>query len=189
MAEMRVAFTLSDGDLKHLKGILKAASAAATVESEEAIVAAAEKMAKEVHAARPPKYIEERVAKLEGLIGMLKDVSWKMPSSVRRRVLSGLAYFTDPHDLIPDGIPGLGFLDDAIMIELVVQELQHEIEGYEDFLRYRHSEWEKPWHSQGPGTRDRKVAERQRQLRARIKQRETRDAKRAREGGRRFRLF
>ncbi len=40
-----------DADLKHLKGILKAASAAATDESEEAIIAAAEQMAKEVHAA------------------------------------------------------------------------------------------------------------------------------------------
>ena len=48
-----------------------------------------------------------------------------------------LAYFTEPEDLIPDHIPGLGFLDDAIMIELVVRELRHEIEAYEDFCRYR----------------------------------------------------
>ena len=30
-----------------------------------------------------------------------------------------------------------GFLDDAIMIELVVRELRHEIEAYQDFCDYR----------------------------------------------------
>ena len=34
----------------------------------------------------------------------------------------------------------LGFLDDAIMIELCVRELQHEIEAYEDFIEYRKDE-------------------------------------------------
>ncbi|MFB3125280.1 MAG: YkvA family protein, partial [Woeseiaceae bacterium] len=47
------------------------------------------------------------------------------------------AYFCEPEDLIPDHIPGLGFLDDAIMIELVVRELHHEIEAYRDFCDYR----------------------------------------------------
>ena len=34
----------------------------------------------------------------------------------------------------------LGFLDDAIMIELVVRELQHEVEAYDDFVEYREDE-------------------------------------------------
>ena len=28
---------------------------------------------------------------------------------------------------------GIGYLDDAIMVELIVKELRHDIEGYEDF--------------------------------------------------------
>jgi len=51
--------------------------------------------------------------------------------------LNALAYFTEPDDLIPDHIPGLGFLDDAIMVELVVRELEHEIEAYRDFCEFR----------------------------------------------------
>ena len=51
--------------------------------------------------------------------------------------MSALAYFAEPEDLIPDDIPGLGFLDDAIMIELICRELRHEIEAYQDFRDYR----------------------------------------------------
>ena len=54
-------------------------------------------------------------------------------------MLSGLAYLCDPEDLIPDDIPGIGMLDDAVMIELVFRELRHELEAYEDFRAYRES--------------------------------------------------
>ena len=54
-----------------------------------------------------------------------------------KRVLNALAYLAEPEDLIPDHIPGIGFLDDAIMIELVVRELRPEIDADEDVCRYR----------------------------------------------------
>ena len=57
----------------------------------------------------------------------------------RSPVLAALAYVCDPEDIIPDDIPGIGLLDDAVMIELVFRELRHEIEAYEDFRRYRKS--------------------------------------------------
>ncbi|HNP64699.1 MAG TPA: YkvA family protein, partial [Woeseiaceae bacterium] len=60
-----------------------------------------------------------------------------LPHQEATRVLNALAYFAEPEDLIPDSIPGLGFLDDAIMIELVVRELKHEVEAYDDFCAYR----------------------------------------------------
>jgi hypothetical protein len=55
-------------------------------------------------------------------------------------VLACLTYFANPEDIIPDSVPVLGFLDDAIMIELCVRELKHEIEAYEDFTVYRKDE-------------------------------------------------
>ena len=68
---------------------------------------------------------------------MLTDHEWRLPKKDPTRVLNALAYFTEPEDLIPDHVPGIGYLDDAIMIELVVRELKHEIEAYEDFCHYR----------------------------------------------------
>ena len=68
---------------------------------------------------------------------MLVDHEWRLPQKDTVRVLNALAYFSDPEDLIPDHIPGLGFLDDAIMIELVVRELKHEIDAYTNFCDFR----------------------------------------------------
>ncbi len=44
---------------------------------------------------------------------------------------------TGPGDLIPDRIPGVGYLDDAIMAEFAARELTHEIAAYEAFRENR----------------------------------------------------
>ena len=51
-----------------------------------------------------------------------------------------IAYVCDPQDLIPDNIPGIGLLDDAIMIEMVCTDLSHDVEAYKDFCKYRENE-------------------------------------------------
>ena len=65
------------------------------------------------------------------------DPGRRLEGADRKRVLNALAYFADPDDLIPDRIPGLGYLDDAIMVELVCQDLKHEIEAFDAFVTYR----------------------------------------------------
>ena len=103
----------------------------------EDIVAAAEKLLADVEESTAPGFIVSRLRSLELMIRMLSDLEWRLPHQEATRVLNALAYFSEPEDLIPDHIPGLGFLDDAIMIELVVRELKHEIEAYSDFCEYR----------------------------------------------------
>ncbi|MDH5501253.1 MAG: YkvA family protein, partial [Gammaproteobacteria bacterium] len=46
-------------------------------------------------------------------------------------------YFGDPEDILPDHIPVVGYLDDVIMIELVVRELRHVRDAYDDFCDFR----------------------------------------------------
>ncbi len=94
-------------------------------------------MRDDAFASEPPDFVRERIHKLSLLIRMLVDEEWKLRGADRTRILNALAYFADPDDMIPDRIPGLGYLDDAIMLELVVQDLHHEIEAYEDFCEYR----------------------------------------------------
>jgi len=134
---IRVTFELEESDLKHFRLIMRDARKAAAGAAPEDIVAAAEELLSRIDASSAPTFVAERLDRLRLLIEMLSDIDWRLPHKEARRVLNALAYFTEPEDLIPDNIPGIGYLDDAIMIELVVRELRHEIEAYEDFRRFR----------------------------------------------------
>ena len=134
---MRISFELDDNDLQHFRLIMNEARQAARRLPPEDIVAAAEELLRQAPESGAPGFIVERIKKLRLMIRMLSDIEWRLPHQDSTRVLNALAYFTEPEDLIPDSIPGLGFLDDAIMIELVVRELRHEIEAYQDFCDYR----------------------------------------------------
>jgi len=134
---LRISFDLDDEDLQHFRLIMQQASKTNSTAWPEDIVAAAEKLLTKVESTRLPRFVRERLDSLQLMIQMLKDHEWRLPDKESSRVLNALAYFSDPEDLIPDHIPGLGFLDDAIMIELVVRELRHEIEAYQDFCDFR----------------------------------------------------
>ena len=136
---MQIAFELDDNDLKHFELIMREARKAAANAPPEIIVASAEKLLEQIRSARVPEFIRERLDQLDIMIAMLADVEWRLPEQDAARVLNALAYFCEPEDLIPDHIPGLGFLDDAIMIQLVVDELKHELDAYRDFCEFRKS--------------------------------------------------
>lgn len=134
---MRISFELDEDDLKHFRLIMDEARKASARRAPEDIVGAAEKLIDSATEGGAPGFIIERINKLRLMISMLSDIEWRLPHQEASRVLNALSYFCEPEDLIPDNIPGLGFLDDAIMIELVVRELRHEIEAYSDFCEYR----------------------------------------------------
>ena len=93
-----------------------------------------------VNSSRTSDFIRDRMNILETLIGMVVDEGWGLVEEDRNRVIHALSYFAEAEDLIPDEIPGLGFLDDAIMVEIVSEELRHEIQAYRDFVVFRAAE-------------------------------------------------
>lgn len=134
---LRISIDLGDDDLKHFRLIMRQARHSTQHLQPEDIVASAERLLREFSQRKAPGFVSTRLRKLDIMIEMLTDHEWRLPDKDTTRVLNALAYFTDPEDLIPDHVPGIGLLDDAIMIELVVRELKHEIEAYEDFCRFR----------------------------------------------------
>lgn len=134
---LRVSFELDEDDLKHFRLIMREARKVAARLSPEDIVANADALLQQIGSAKIPNFIRERLDNLDVMIKMLTDHQWRLPQKDATRVLNALAYFTEPEDLIPDHVPGLGFLDDAIMVELVTRELRHELDAYRDFCKYR----------------------------------------------------
>lgn len=134
-----VTFELTDSDLEHFRDVMRKAQAGAKALSEADILANAKKLGEEVKGGVPP-FVSDRIQKLETLVAMIEDSEWQIPEEERADVISALAYFSDPEDLVPDHIPVLGFLDDAIMIELVAEELKPDIDAFEEFCAYRERE-------------------------------------------------
>jgi len=175
---VKIAFELSDSDLEYFRTAMREVKATAHNRDEKSIIAAASRLAAETGAREMPEFVKERLGKLVELIRMLEDTEWRLEGRHRTRVLEALSYFAEPADLIPDQIPGLGFLDDAIMVELVVRDLEHEIEAYEDFCRYRDEQ--KHLEDVDPELRRIRLEKRRRAMYGRM---ETRRERRERRGG------
>ncbi len=136
---MKIAFELHADDLRHFRLIMREARKAAAMRLPEAIVGGARRLIDQIRQRGAPVFVIDRLVTLEQMIDMLADHQWRLPESDAARVLNTLAYFCEPEDLIPDHVPGLGFLDDAIMIELAAGDLRHELEAYRDFCEFRRS--------------------------------------------------
>lgn len=137
---LSISFELSDQDIEHFVAAQRSATEAAGSKSAEEVIAAGAVLLTEAQKTQVPDFIAQRLAKLDNLIAMVRDDGWHLPEEDRKRVLAALVYFADPADVIPDSVPVLGYLDDAIMIELCVRDLKHEIDAYDDFCDYRESE-------------------------------------------------
>jgi uncharacterized membrane protein YkvA (DUF1232 family) len=137
---LAITIELGDADLQHFIDAMKTAQQEAKNLSPREITDAASQLLVDGKESKLPSFIAERLSKLDSMIAMVNDQGFALPEEDRQRVLACLTYFANPKDLIPDNVPVLGFLDDAIMIELVTRELQHEVEAYDDFVVYRNDE-------------------------------------------------
>jgi uncharacterized membrane protein YkvA (DUF1232 family) len=58
--------------------------------------------------------------------GQYRDVPWQSLLAA----VGALLYFLNPLDLIPDFIYGFGFLDDALVVGLVIRSIQGDLERF-----------------------------------------------------------
>ena len=137
---LKISFELEDKDLRYFKKQMNQAKKTAKTSSEAEIIASASEMMEQISTIKIPDFVNQKLEVLGELINMLEDSEWPLSAAERRNVVSALAYFAEPHDIIPDDVPILGFIDDAIMIELVAIELKHELDAYSDYRKFRTGE-------------------------------------------------
>jgi uncharacterized membrane protein YkvA (DUF1232 family) len=179
----KVSFTLDEGDVDYFRRLFRLARKSAAAIDENEIMAAATELVEEVRAKKGiPQFIIEAVAAIEDLKEIILDQDYRAPKSVRNQVLGALSYFANPDDLIPDHIPVLGFLDDAIMIKFVEEEFKHELWAYRKFRKFRDGAELRPWTQLASSRLPGRLEAMRKKLRADVAARKARDAAKGRVG-------
>ena len=134
---IEIVVKLNDQDLEHFRSAMRKIYSAKSDLDDETIINDTRETISKIRQSDAPEYIQERIGSLEALIGMLTNPHWKIRPEDRPKILETLTYFTEVHDLIPDELPGLGYVDDAFMIDIACQDFKDELEAYRDFCVYR----------------------------------------------------
>jgi uncharacterized membrane protein YkvA (DUF1232 family) len=134
---MRVVFELGPADMKRFDQALRRARAAVRSADESQIIDSARHTLAALPLENAPQYVRDRIGQVQRLIDMLEDEAWALPKALRNEAVSALVYFSDPDDLIPDHIPVIGLLDDAIVLELLIRQERDLLQAYERFCAHR----------------------------------------------------
>ena len=137
---IKIVLELADEDLDYYRGVMDSVWKKNQKRAEKELIDGARRLLKQATKAKAPEYVQTRLADLDVLCSMLDDSEWPLEEDDRSRIRAAVGYFAVAKDMIPDKIPGLGFLDDALMAELVTRDLKPELDGYRDFCQYRENE-------------------------------------------------
>ena len=183
MSKFKVTFTLDESDAEYFRSLYRKAKKGAADHDAEQIIQNARDVVTRVRASKKtPRFVIEAIEVLADLTDIIRDEAYAAPARVKGEVLAALAYFTNPEDLIPDHVPGLGFLDDALMVKFIEEEFKHELWGFRRFRDRRDSAEQRPWASPGSERlRERLDADRRR-IRAEIEERKAKEATKRKSG-------
>jgi uncharacterized membrane protein YkvA (DUF1232 family) len=168
----KISFALDEDDVAYFRKLFRSARKSAADQDEKEVVGAVQALIDRVRQSkRTPTFVEEAIKVLEDLVKMLQDPDYELPKGPRGEVLGALTYFANPQDLIPDQIPGLGFLDDAIMIKILEDEFKQELWGYRQFAKFRQGAEQRPWTIVAKERLPQRLAEQRRRIRGEVDRR------------------
>ena len=170
--DFKISFSLEESDVAYFRKLFRDARKTAAEQDPSEIIAAVQALIGRVRQAKKsPKFVTETVTVLEDLVKMIEDEDYELPKAPRAEVLAALSYFANPEDLIPDQVPGLGFLDDAIMIKIAEDEFRHELWGYRKFANFRSGAEVRPWTTVAKQRLPQRLVEQRRKIRADVESR------------------
>jgi uncharacterized membrane protein YkvA (DUF1232 family) len=176
-----INFSLTEQDLDYFRQRLETSRQHIAGIDESDVIARAQEVLDRLDREKLPDFFLRRLESLGLLIRMLEDSQWSLSPQERADIVGALAYLYEPADAIADEIPALGLLDDAIIIELVLGELQYGVEAYAEFCKFRDISEQL---GQPGVSREAWLADKKHQLYERMRQRMQRHQREAHAGGR-----
>ena len=129
-------FALEARELERFNGLLADLGRTAPLARDQIVTAARDLYDPRLGDA-PPPCIAIRMAHAAPLDQFIVDEGWAPPGQAVAAARAVLAYLQRPDDLIPDWVPQLGRLDDAIVVDVAWTRIGDELAGYRDFCRLR----------------------------------------------------
>jgi hypothetical protein len=105
------------------------------------VASAARQLVEAPRPGRAPPCIQQRMRRAASIDWMLTDPDWNITVAVSAMAAAMVVeYLRGNQTLIPNGLPVVGRLDDAIVIEASWPAVALEVDNYLDFCRVRHIE-------------------------------------------------
>ena len=106
------------------------------------LATAARELPRPKDAGRAPRCIEQRLRRATSVGLMIADPAWEPANEAVEPAALVLDYLRSRQDLIPDDLPRIGRLDDAIIVDAAWPRLADEVSSYLDYCRIRRIEAE-----------------------------------------------
>jgi uncharacterized membrane protein YkvA (DUF1232 family) len=130
------SFDISASALGRFNDLLGAVGSPQRVDCDR-LVTAARSLCQLEMSSDMPVCIRQRLRRVRAAVSMAADSRWEAPTPVIGVVRLVAAYVASNDDLIPDRVPTVGRLDDAIAIDAAWPAVGDEVRGYVDFHRLR----------------------------------------------------
>lgn len=176
---LKIVFELDKDDVEYFRALFRKARRNAAKLDPDAVLRDGKALVQKIRASKKvPPFVLQAIEPLDDLIQLLEDEDYAVPAGTRKEILTTLAYFSDPNDLIPDSIPGLGYLDDAIMTRFLEEQFEAELWGYRKFRTFRERAEQRPWTSTAKNRLPKRLAEERRKIREQVTERRSSRGKR-----------
>jgi len=131
---------LANGALRRFREVAGALESESPIPGVDAMASAARRLTRQFAGTRRAPCIRLRLRCLAALRAMATEPAWSLDNTKQARVRLIADYAANQDRLVPDAVPVIGGLDDAVLVELAWPSLRHDLDDYLDFRRLRAEE-------------------------------------------------
>lgn len=131
------AIDFNERDVRHFNEVARALNEAQPALTTDQLAAFARRVLRSADASSQTPFIKSRLRRAAEIRGMASDAAWPSEPATARRIHDLLAYIDAPSGLFNDATPVIGYLDDALLVDIAMDTLRPELDLYAEFCRYR----------------------------------------------------
>ncbi len=130
-------YEMQPAGLERFNGALRALSPESPSLTLDQMATAAQRALDRYPDGSTPAFVTSRMASLTRLESLATDAAWGADDDLCGYLRTVHEYIADTDDLIPDELPVVGRLDDAVLVDVTLQLVREDLAEYEDFCRFR----------------------------------------------------